>query len=359
MAEDLRITSPSAGVPPAGGSKPVSPAGQGKGSVQGSGVKTTGTTDARTAVSADQGVAQPLESLLPIAVLKSEKLLQVEWAWRRLLLETVTSSRSAAQTGTTGQTEAQAARLEPSVAQTADGHLVPQQPAPSQPPAGPVSSSSQIPPSQTPAVPALPAEVSVGEYQGVQRLWNAMEQLSGTASSPDVWSTQLTLADNLGPVVPFVHLSPQHFAGEIPENVKDWMLADRLAGAVHTAERLMSGEGLFFPQLPVPDTPSMAVRWQADRHSRLGVGGHMVHRLNLRVQLGNDPVEIRMIYSASVLQVHFATDNASLGQSLATGQPDLQQALKQVGVSVNQVTTGPYEPSNKDGNGLVHGEEFA
>lgn len=222
---------------------------------------------------------QTLEALLPPSVLQSPRWMETEWAWRRVLFQ---------------------------------------------------ESASQLSQSDLP------------------NFWRLLGELaSETSSNRGSVSPQSRIEVSdwpfSSPVLPYSQLdesSLKTLSPHLPSHLLSHVLADRMTAAVQSPQSPYIGAGLFLLEAPLPDGRGKAVQWQAERQTKLGAMGQIIHRLEIEVQVGLDPVRISMTFASPHLDLFFATDNAALQESFMTHAAHLEEILKALGVTVERIRAG-------------------
>lgn len=228
---------------------------------------------------------QSLESLLPASILRSTRWLETEWAWRRAIFQSDNLST---------------------------------------------------------------------ETKNVQSLWKVLEELatgseSAAATNSSVGSWQVDLAKRPGDsnLLPFSQVDSQ-ILKELPAKLHPLVLADRLQASVQSSDLPVAGGGLFFPRESYVDGREPAVRWEAERQTKVGALGQRIHRLEIRVQVGRDPLKISLLFAAPHLDIHFGVDNPTLQKTLVEQANSLRTMLAAVGVQVEGVHSGPAATGQED-----------
>lgn len=232
----------------------------------------------------EQGT-ESLESLLPASILRSTRWMATEWAWRRAVFQ-----------------------------------------------------SDNLP----------------TETKNLQSLWKVLEGLAsgseptlGTNTSVGRWHFDVAKRPVESNLLPFTQVD---FASlkELPAKLHPLVLADRLQASVQSPDLPWAGGGLFFPSEPSANGRETAVRWEAERQTKTGTMGQLIHRLEIRVQLGRDPLQISLLFAAPHLDIHFGVDNPVLQTALMDQAVSLRATLAEVGVNVERVHSGPMATEQED-----------
>lgn len=241
------------------------------------------------------GVASS-EVLLPRAILESPLWTEAEWAWRRVLFQ-----EEALQTQT--QTHA---------------------------------------PTQALGQPQAQGQMQ-GQVTALQSLWRVLGSLAETVGS------------SLGPHSPArINVAHWPFSSsvvaysafdktslqQVAPRLSPQVLADRLTTVVQSPQLPQNGAGLFLLSAPSGNEKGAAVHWQAQRRTKLGAVGQLVHRLEIDVTVENDLVHISMLYAAPHLNVFFETNNHALEERLLGHTEHLRGPLEKMGIKVEQIRAG-------------------
>ncbi|MDQ0190577.1 flagellar hook-length control protein FliK [Alicyclobacillus cycloheptanicus] len=319
-----------------------------------------------------------LESMLPVEILKSPVLMRSEWAWRslvsqlyaQLVMKPTASAPAEEQTSAaaTPGGEAASSSTAPapteqpaSAAATPGGKAAssPIEPAPAQEqtsaPAAPAVAAASVPASgnggqETPEAGSVSGRAAL---QGAIRLlWDTLAQgaaANGTDTVHVTWPE-----GSPPPVVPFAAMDREIVAqSSHPDTLQSWVLSDRLVSSVRMDGSPQVGGGLFFPYAAgvgqpaaAPHVRQPAVRWQAERRTRVSSQGRLVHYLKISLPIPDHrTVEVELISARPLLSIHVTTDHAALRQRLSADAADVQQRMAALGWTVDRFSVSDLKPS--------------
>jgi hypothetical protein len=159
----------------------------------------------------------------------------------------------------------------------------------------------------------------------------------------DEWHTPWNQAVSKVICLPFSELKAHHLES-LPEYVRQWVLSDRLNSAVQTNASVITGEGILL--IPAAkDSASetgKAIRWKAERQSKPGFNGVLVHRLRIECQVGVSPVELTITFAKPYLMVHAATNDSRLREDFQERGSQLVKSLEAMGLRVERFSVGPF-----------------
>jgi hypothetical protein len=269
-------------------------------------------------VHADGGPIVPLEKALPIALLKHAEWVRTEWAWRRLLTEMVN--------------------------QSTEGHT---------------PTAAHPTPSQAASLPEQPSPQSTegnGVSGAIDTLWNTLANLASSGHSDDQHAALAFISAEVmrnwpmaaqspsgGGLISFHMLQKEHLHKELPEKIRECILADRWIGAVHTPDSAMTGAGLWVVPGDVRGGRLQAVHWQAERQTKTTQQGVVVHRLNLVVSYEGQPVRIQFISARPDISIHVSTSHKALRSRLTQCAEMVETSLATLGWRMNQWTVGEWD----------------
>jgi hypothetical protein len=266
-----------------------------------------------------------IERVLPLPILERPALAQTEWAWRRLLIQLLSSSAQAIPSESSGVDP----RSVPSGPQT-----VAAQTEVGETESLPVAAETQA--SEATSLPGAPDQLTV-----LRTLWNMMVNLAATRAQ-DEWHTPWNQAVTKFICLPFSELKAHHLES-LPEKVQRWVLSDRLQSAVQTASSLTTGEGVLLIPQATKSTSDVgeAIRWKAERRSKPGANGVLIHRLRIECRVGASPVEFTITFAKPYLMVHAATNDTRLRDDFEGRGRQLVERLEAMGVRVERFSVGP------------------
>lgn len=185
---------------------------------------------------------------------------------------------------------------------------------------------------------------NLGEQKDLQVLWQLLDGLARGTSVETNSSAALTrIPVSQWPfsslVLPYTQVD-QHALKQLPAQVQPHVLADRMNASVQSPQYAWIGNGLFLLVAPSPSAQGTAVQWQAERQTKFGAMGQVIHRLDIQVQVGTDIVRISMLFSAPHLDLFFATDNRVLQEGFMGNRATLQSTLETMGVHVQRIHAG-------------------
>ncbi|SDW29877.1 hypothetical protein SAMN04489725_10424 [Alicyclobacillus hesperidum] len=248
-----------------------------------------------------------LEQHIPYRLLQNPIWLKAEWAWKALLVQHLFTSHSAV-----SNTHLEQQRTLPSV----DEENIPVED-------GAIMSGEAVATSQSEQVNHF--------ERAVQALWGILSDASESSSTTKEVSLQMQTDP---PLLPFASVGNEVFAqahsAADRRRIEHWTLQDRLTAAVMDNAYERRGAGLFF--LPGQDKPPYrAVKWEAERRTRIGHAGKLVHRIQIDLEVNGSPVTCLITAQRPQMFVHFTSDNLSIHQYLADGRQALQKPLAQHG----------------------------
>lgn len=263
-----------------------------------------------------------LEATLPIEILRSPVLMRTEWAWRRLLVELTIGKGEA-------QSNPETPLLPKELPRSTEGNH---------------SVQAYQPTVQSPLPQASPPPLV---EVAVKVMWQTLMSLTARPSQSD-WNTQLPPPFEPGMVIPFTDMTVEHLSKNVPDKVKEWTEADRLVGSTRTPDAPQVGGGLFV--LPESIGQRMnAVRWEAERRTRVTNQGQQVHQLILTVSVDNFPVKIQLLCAKPSLTVRLETNHPDLKQRVEPHLGDAQAALNGIGWRLDRWSLGDLGNSEEEG----------
>jgi hypothetical protein len=251
-------------------------------------------------VEAEHRPIAPLEQVLPLAILQSPKLVQAEWAWRRLLTEA--DQQAAVHDGNSPN------------ASSAENVLLP---------------------------------------RAIRVLWDAMSQVAERTAQVETVRipgsllhdapVQATSSDG-GTLLSFHALKREHVEKIGSDPVRSMVLEDRWANVTRTSDAPLCGSGLWVPApLPPGQGSTAGVRWEVERYTRPGKQGQSVHRLRLVVPYDGQPVAVQFVCAYPSVSVHVSTDDEALQQRLRESSSRVAEALSTLGWRLDQWSVGAWE----------------
>ncbi|AEJ43239.1 hypothetical protein [Alicyclobacillus acidocaldarius] len=192
---------------------------------------------------------------------------------------------------------------------------------------------------QEPTSPAQlrPEDVDVGHARilaaSVRHLWSVIREL---AQSTEGHATLRLRERPTSSLISFASVGREWIhqgLGPAEQNrLMQWVLLDRLLASVapHPLDR--RGTGLFVIQNPARRDPPVAVRWRAERRTRVGLRGKLVHRLRLDLELHGHPVTCVLTAQRPALHVHITcSQDAPFIAYLRAAQQVLAPSLQACG----------------------------
>ncbi|WP_062309084.1 hypothetical protein [Alicyclobacillus sendaiensis] len=199
------------------------------------------------------------------------------------------------------------------------------------------SSSGAMPGQAASPGHAQPPQAEVGDARilatSVRHLWSVMRELAQAADGPST----LRLRENpSSPLVAFGSMGrewiAQAFAPAEQKRLLQWVMLDRLVASVapHPFDR--RGAGLFVISGGARRDHPVAVRWRAERRTRMGARGKLVHRLRLDLELSGHPLVCVLTAQRPALHVHITcSQDAPFVAYLRAARPALTPALQACG----------------------------
>lgn len=262
-------------------------------------------------------VLQNLSELLPAEILNSPALTRAEWAWRQLIVQ-------------------QVLRQFPGEDSPAALHE-----------AGspPVLASKQSALTSNEQLLTQFAQETMGAWWATLGTWS---QRARQSAARRTW-TGLPIQNKV--LVPFSQIAnadlPQTSPGLSGQKME--VLIDRVLSTITTENGVRAGTGLFVPQpsqnAKQPSQPVSALRWTAQRQTKMGKYGQLVYRLAMQFQLQDWPVEIVFLSAKPSLQVHIKTDHPVLTAAVATPNAVIVDRLAEVGWQIDSWSLGSLSES--------------
>jgi hypothetical protein len=193
---------------------------------------------------------------------------------------------------------------------------------------------AQVPPSQS--------------ENAVKTLWSTLASLVASESNAE-WSTQLPPSFEPGRMVPFTDIQSHHLAGDESGKLKEWTQADRLMSATRAPDVPQIGGGIFVLPEPTSKQQRNAVRWEAQRRTRMTNHGQLVHQLSLELRVDNFPVKIQLLCAKPVLTISLETNHARLRANVQQRWESVQDALQGLGWRVERWTVGTLAQAEEEG----------
>jgi hypothetical protein len=276
-----------------------------------------------------------LGQLLPVSILQSPTLMRTEWAWRRLVLDALMQMMNDAAENSASQAGVGASKSMEATLSTLAG--------------GGQGKEPGIQPGIQPGMEAL-------LEKSLQTLWNHLDVLSqATQRAPQEINWPGALPD--APVQAFAHLQKVDI-DKLDTSQRAVVLLDRMEAATKTETDPRVGSGFFFPGVPTGvtegGTDRKAVRWQAQRQTRVTRTGQIVYRLKLNIEVSGRPVEITFLSAKPTLAVHIKTDDSRLRRRVEAPDASILAVLHGLGWQVDNWSAGDggdsvaggIEPSN-------------
>jgi hypothetical protein len=149
-------------------------------------------------------------------------------------------------------------------------------------------------------------------------------------------------------MIPFAQVQGSQ-AMTYPKPIQNWIMLDRLMSSTsNDAGQVIGGGILLMPEHPQPDREIRALRWQAERQSRLSSKGQLVHRLVLNIVVNDTPVSISIIAAKPSIAIHIATDHGGLRGRMESGLPDVMETLNRSGWTVDSYHFGRLSNDGED-----------
>ncbi|MCY0896855.1 MAG: hypothetical protein OWS03_11295 [Alicyclobacillaceae bacterium] len=218
------------------------------------------------------------EARLPTSILSSQEMMDTEWAWRSML------SQSMLQAGVKEDSNA----------------------------------------------------VTVSPEDALQNFWSMLDELAVDSSSELVG---LDKGPSGNPLVSFSTLQVSDIPALRASGLLAPVLLDRLTAATVIDPYERSGRGLFLTA-ERSRGKSRAVRWQANRQTKLGTAGRIVHRIDLKLSLASGPVSLQVTAMQPFLFVHLSSGDVMTLRDFESNESAARLALRQCGWELRQWTTG-------------------
>ncbi len=191
--------------------------------------------------------------------------------------------------------------------------------------------------------------------QSIQTLWqhmDALTQANSQAPSGFQWPGQMPEQ----PLVPFARLHPSDVR-QLDAEQRAGVVLDRMQGAVATPIDPRTGSGFFFPglmlQQPLPADAKHAVRWKAERQTRITRTGQIVYRLKLNIEVAGRPVEITFLSAKPSLSIHIKTADQHVRRRVAQPDEGILSTLRQLGWHVDNWSTSDFTQDSGSGRDVV------
>ncbi|WP_206830820.1 hypothetical protein [Alicyclobacillus fructus] len=167
----------------------------------------------------------------------------------------------------------------------------------------------------------------------VKHLWSVMRQLARSAEG----NSTIRLREHPGSsLISFASMGRDwiHQVAEPADQAKltNWVLLDRLLASVapHPFDR--RGGGLFCIPESVRRDHSLAIRWRAERRTRMGPKGKLVHRLRLDLELDGRALTCVLTAQRPALHVNIiCPPDAPFLKYLQAAEPHVAPSLKACG----------------------------
>jgi len=303
--------------------------------------------EAPSQATGEQASEFPLDAsdLVPYEILRDDVLWASERGWRTALLNTLlqVSAQGMSEEFTSPRTDGSSPEATPTVASNeerswreerdpaaAQGGLNVREPVFTMPSDGVMSQGSASPVQQPHDVGGGDAEILAAS---VRHLWSVMREL---VQSTGGHSTVRLRENPSSPLVSFASMGrdwiDQGLGPAEQRRLMQWVLLDRLLASVapHPFDR--RGAGLFVIQDPVRRDHPVSVRWRAERRTRMGSRGKLVHRLRLDLELDGHPLICVLTAQRPALHVHITcSQDAPFVAYLRAARQDVAPSLQACG----------------------------
>lgn len=196
---------------------------------------------------------------------------------------------------------------------------------------------------------ALAQDPAAQSENTVKTLWSTLSSLFGSQSNAE-WSAKLPPSFEPGTMVPFTDIQSHHLAGDDSGKLKGWTQADRLISATRAPDAPQIGGGIFILPEPLTSKQQMsAVRWEAQRRTRMTNHGQLVHQLNLELRVDNFPVKIQLVCAKPAVSIKLETNHSQLRTNLQQRWEGVQGALQELGWRVERWTVSTLAQGEEEG----------
>ena len=262
-------------------------------------VETGHSTKSSMAVSGAKDAPSAFDAQLPLAILKSPLLQKVEWAWRRVVGELLDSMLSG------GANFVESGKL----------------------------TQARAMPNPTPRA-----------SQVLTNLWENISNLASGDQQQAPKSSWVSISGDERLLIPYSTVTQATLMLQTPRE-QALILQDRLLTGVEYQAYERIGNGVYLlPQTGQskgrPDVRRDAVNWKAQRQTRIGSRGQVVHRLQLDVAVNQHPLRCIITASHPTLIVHFATNDLHLQDVLQAGVTPLTATVRATGWNLDKLTVG-------------------
>lgn len=251
-------------------------------------------------VSIGDTAIKTITDLLPLQVLSSPGLRQMEWAWRQIITDAAT------------QWAYQRAQL--SQAYTRLGKVE----------------------NQVSSVLSQASENVMQSWWQALSVWaGALRRNGSSAAFGRSIAQGLTVPQENYGLLPFSQVSSDTYH-RLPTPAQHELLLDRVLSAVTSQNMPQMGSGIFIPQFTDPNRTQEPVRWYAERTARLNRHGQVLDRLSIQFSLHDWPVEIVFLSAKPTLYVHVRSDHPNVHKLASSAQPVLAKRLESGGWRLEQ-----------------------
>ncbi|EPZ46305.1 hypothetical protein [Alicyclobacillus acidoterrestris] len=342
-----------------GGRQQVETPADGSGKVQ---------TPSTTAVRGTDDQVFALERHVPLAILQNPQLLKAEWAWKLVVLQQLTLADGLMAQDDTGEPGVpnslpnplsvpdEAAQAETSHVSSAGAEAQQSVPTPASRPV-PVAAGGQSASVNT-NTPSPQASVAPQQASGmeqaevvVRQLWNLLATATSEANQRASSVSMNFKSDP--PILPFASMDGGTIATasnkQEAHKLETWVVQDRLVASVLDNPYERAGGGLFFlPPQPEQTPPYQAVKWKAQRQTKVGAAGKLIHRLRIELDVHGRALTCIVTAQRPQLLVHFVGEDVRLLSHLERGGDVVAKPLATCGWELIGWTVGTEDAEEGD-----------
>jgi hypothetical protein len=283
-----------------------------------------------------------LERHLPLRILQNPLLLKAEWAWKLLVLQQLAHFPQEVPVEQPMENTNKAMQEEPTQTQATQTQATQTQATQTQATAAAAVSGQ---PEQNPII-----QLAEG---AVRELWTLLSSLDAQAADNRRPQVQMEMRV-ASPLLPFAAMNQDTILlakqKTDAERLQSWVLRDRLVASVLDNPYERVGGGLFFlPPLNPDDTVRRGIKWEAQRQTRMGATGKLMHRVRIELEVQRQPLTCIITAQRPQLLVHFVSADAHLLRHLEQGAPLLTDPLAACGWDLVQWTTGQADTQGEEG----------
>ncbi|WP_206915624.1 hypothetical protein [Alicyclobacillus suci] len=309
-----------------------------------------------------------LERHVPLAILQNPQLLKAEWAWKLVVLQQLALADGLMAQDDMGEpsmsnSPANALSVPDEAAQTETSNVSSAGAHPLQSVAVPVprpmseaaGGSSAFANTNTPSSPVSAApQQAFGMEQAevvVRQLWNLLTTATSEANQRASSVSMNFKSDP--PILPFASMDGGTIATasnkQEAHKLETWVVQDRLVASVLDNPYERVGGGVFFlPPQPEATPPYQAVKWKAQRQTKVGAAGKLIHRLRIELDVHGRALTCIVTAQRPQLLVHFIGEDVRLLSHLERGGDVLAKPLATCGWELIGWTVGTEDAEEGD-----------